>query len=339
MTMSLPHIDDAYDLDDEIFEDSAAKSNWNRAATVVGDVFAKLAKHLDSLPEYHDEEHDDVTEQRDRIQEIVQSYTERMNDEGWEDTRKYFTLGQVPAVSLLAAARNEMLDWDDVLNAVALSGKAADIDMVIKTMAAADLSIDYNQALIWAADPGDMAAGIHHHGNSETAAVLLQAGALPSVNGGDLFLDIVREGNKELARLFCRAGKLDRHFSLEYWHENANDYLEAGAARALMRELYWDYGRYEAVDAATLVENKKMKDGAQLRVIFDFAARRVSEIYMLPDNAAPVKTDVGFDDYGPAALRAAREKLTELGGNPPADEPPAVQARFNKPGLRAPAQR
>lgn len=338
MTSKLSNIPDAYDLDDELFEDSEQKSDWEKSARKVVDVFTQMSRHLDNLPAYDDEESDATTELRDRIQELVESYIERMNDEGWEDSRKYYTLGKVSAATLAAAARLEMMDWEDALHAVAMGGTAAGVKTVLAQMEEADVSPDLGDALNWAADPGDLTPDLYFGGNVETAAALLDAGAPASYNDGQLFREIVRGGNADMARLFSRAGQTDPDFSLEYWHKNARDYFQSTQERDMLRDLYWEFGRFQAVDQATLVERKKMDDGAQLRVIFDFAARRVSEIYMANHDVAPLKTEIGFDDYGPAALRAAREKLCELGGKPPADEPPAVHQRIHKSGLRTPGR-
>lgn len=338
MTSKLSNIPDAYDLDDELFEDSEQKSDWEKSARKVVDVFTQMSRHLDNLPAYDDEESDEITDMRDKMQEIVQSYIERMNDEGWEDNRKYYTLGKVPAVTLAAAAFHEMMDWEDALNAVAMSGTAEGVKTVLVKMEEADATPDLGDALNWAANPDALTSDLHFSGNIDTAAALLAAGALPSYNDGELFRDILRGGNADMARLFCRVGQKDADFALEYWHETARNHFYGPKERELLRDLYWEFGRFQAVDQATLVERKKMDDGAQLRVIFDFAARRVSEIYMANHDVAPLKTEIGFDDYGPAALRAAREKLCELGGKPPADEPPAVHQRIHKSGLRTPGR-
>lgn len=83
-----------------------------------------------------------------------------------------------------------------------------------------------------------------------------------------------------------------------------------------MRKLYWEYGRYNAVDYETLVEKKQVSDKSQISLVFNFASRRVSEIYEYGQPSQAVKTDIAFDDYAEEAIKAAAQKLTELGGTP-----------------------
>lgn len=330
----IPHADD---MDDTLFENSEGVENWQRAAKAIGANIARLAPALQSLPLYDDEEDDSITSLRDDLQELVQSYTERLDNEGWEEGGSYYILGQIETGTLVAAARQEMIGWDTILNAKALTGTEADIDAIVAAASDAEQSLDLGEALRWAAEPGSLTEGLHHSGNLEAATALLKHGARPSLNDGGLFFDILREGREDIARVFARAGKNDRNFYLAYWHENAGEHLEEAPARTLLRKMYWEYARYEAVDAATLREDKKIDSGENLRVIFDFAARRVSEIYITGEHA--FKTEVPFDDYGPAALETARAKLLELGGEPPPDDMPAGHRGLGKPKLASPLRK
>lgn len=333
MSQSLSRIPHADDMDDDIFERTEGAAVWQRAAAAIGDNMARLSPALVSLPAYDEEEDDDITQLRDDLQELVQSYTERLQNEDWEDAATYYIFGQLDTPVLIAAARQEMMEWETVLNAKALSGTGADIDAIVAAADIADAHLDLNAALQWAAEPARLTEGIEHAGNLDAAQALLKHGALPSCDDGNLFLKVVRGGNEEMARAFCRASRGDRHFYLPYWHENARNYLPEQDARDLLRRMYWDYARFEVLDAATIAENKKAQDGAQLRVVFDFAARRVHEVYTQGDHM--FKGEVSFDDYGPAALDAARAKLAELGGNPPPDDLPAGHRSLAKPRLPA----
>lgn len=335
MKTDLSHIIHAEDVSDDMFEDSTRLQIWQGCASEVMAAFSGMALPLASLPVYDDEEDDDITNLRDEISELVQSYTERMDNEGWDDARKYYTLGLVETSFLTAAATQEMLDWDDILNAKALMGDGEDIRRIQAQMIKADVAVDLENALVWAAEPADLADGLRHGGNLETSRALLAAGAAPSYNDGRLFFSVVNEGQRDIAAAFCIAGKEDSSFHLHYWNENKSSFVSGAEAQALMREMYFEYGLYERVDPSTLAERKRMSDGAQLRLIFDFAARRVSEIYTQDKHA--FKTEVSFDDYGPAALERARAKLVELGGNPPADMGQTRPRGMIKGPLAAPA--
>lgn len=335
MSHSLSRIPHADDMDDALFENTEGAEVWTNAARAIGENFVRFGAALQALPVYDDAEDDAVTTLRDDLQELVQSYGERLDNEGWENAGKYYIFGQIDTATLVAAARQEMMSWDDILYAKALMGTGEDIKTITAAMHNAEEGIDSDAALRWAAEPGELTDGLHHSGNLETSAALLAAGAKPSSNNGDLFFDVLREGREDIARVFCLAGRDDENFHLHYWSENARSWLDESAPRDLLRKMYWEYGRYEAVDTATLLERKPMSDGGSLRIIFDFAARRVSEIYMREQHA--FKTEVSFDDYGAAALDTARSKLCELGGHPPEDVPGPGRS-LGKPKLAAPAR-
>lgn len=336
MSEHLSRIPNADDMDDDLFENSEGADNWKKTAEAIGANFARLAPSLESLSVYDDEEDDAVTSLRDDLQELVQSYGARLDNEGWEAAGSYYIFGQIDTKTLIAAARQDMMEWETIFNAKALMGTDADIDAIVSAAAEAEQHLGLSDALKWAAEPGSLTDGLYHKGNLESSEALLKHGAPPSQNDGHLFFDVLREGREDIARAFARAGKDDGSFYLAYWHENARSQMSEAPARDLLRKMYWEYGRYEAIDAATLVENKRLSNSERLRVIFDFAARRVSEVLTTGDHA--FKTDVGFDDYGPAALQTARAKLIELGGNPPPDELPAGHHALGKPRLSPPAR-
>ena len=50
--------------------------------------------------------------------------------------------------------------------------------------------------------------------------------------------------------------------------------------------------------------------------MFNFRASRVTEIYQYGTDRKAVMTSVPFDEYDPAALQFAREKLQAMGGQP-----------------------
>jgi hypothetical protein len=70
-------------------------------------------------------------------------------------------------------------------------------------------------------------------------------------------------------------------------------------------------------DRETLIETKALPDNTgNLRIIYNFAARRVEEIHEFANPRQNVVTGFTFDEYGESALDSAREKLIELGGSP-----------------------
>lgn len=78
------------------------------------------------------------------------------------------------------------------------------------------------------------------------------------------------------------------------------------------------------------MENKTIvENNTQLRIVFNFAARRVSEIYQFNQVSYPsVVRDFSFDDYGPVAVENARQKLIAMGGRP-SDDPGILIGKKN----------
>jgi hypothetical protein len=76
---------------------------------------------------------------------------------------------------------------------------------------------------------------------------------------------------------------------------------------------------YLKVDDQTLAEVKFIADpsgGATFRTLFNFKARRVSEIYEAGAGHGAVMNAVNFNDYDQEALECARDRLQRLGGHP-----------------------
>jgi hypothetical protein len=85
---------------------------------------------------------------------------------------------------------------------------------------------------------------------------------------------------------------------------------------------------YSKADDQTL-EHVKALSGGKLKTVFDFEARRVTEIYEAPSKSAPGMTGHSFAEHDREALEQAYAKLVEIKGNPkPLDAKKA-------PGLKA----
>lgn len=71
---------------------------------------------------------------------------------------------------------------------------------------------------------------------------------------------------------------------------------------------------YTKVDAQTLMETKKLGGGEKLKIIFDFEARRVTEIVETSSKMA--MTGHSFDEHDHDALDKAYQQLVDLKGAP-----------------------
>jgi hypothetical protein len=153
----------------------------------------------------------------------------------------------------------------------------------------------------------------------ETAGELFKLGADPAYDSGRYFARAVEDCGIEMGRLFARAGLSGGSITPQMQNALANS---KPLLYKNLREIYWEYGRYAVADPETLVERKNIDDANSqaLKVIFNFATRRVCEIYEFSNKAfPPVLREFNFEDYGPAAIEGARKKLVELGGNPSPD--------------------
>ena len=255
----------------------------------------------------------------------------------WPQTRTYMTYGAFDTDVLLTLCQHGMMAWQTALDAKALTGAAEDIQKIADAAQDHGQSLNFSNALNWAAQPKLLTQGMYFKGNLETTEKLFDLGALPNYNSQNLFLEVVEKGDFDIARAFARRAHtvgmdMERYIS---WAKGNN----RPATYDKMRKLHWEYGRYHVADYETLVEKKQLADKSQISVVFNFAARRVSEIFEYGQPTQAVKTDIGFDDYAQAAILAAQNKLIELGGNPTAyDAGLPGKRNIAKPKLSQPPQ-
>lgn len=237
-----------------------------------------------------------------------------MPTSSWPQARTYMTYGAFDTDTLLTLCRHNILGWQTALEAKALTGTADDIQKIADAAQDNGQSLNFSNALNWAAQPKLLAPEMYFKGKLETTEKLFDLGALPNYNSQNLFLEVVEKGDFEIARAFARRAHtvgmdMERYIS---WAKSNN----RPATYDSMRKLHWEYGRYQVADYETLVEKKQLAEKSHMSIVFNFAARRVSEIFEYGQPAQAVKTDIAFDDYAEEAIQAAQQKLTELGGRP-----------------------
>jgi hypothetical protein len=238
-----------------------------------------------------------------------------MQSNGWSQQRLQFTLGRCDTDCLLLLAERKIYTWQDIFNAKALHGTGDELKVIQRAALDQGQTVELTQALRAASKPALLVEGLRYEGNLSTVEQLLKMGADPGLDNGQLFLNAVSEGRVDIGRAFARHAQ-GTFLDVGQWMNWAQGNRKIKLFNDL-REIWWDYGRFKANDRETLIETKPLPDNTgNLRIIYNFAARRVSEIYEHSNPRQALVKDFSFDDYGPEAVEQARLKLVELGGEP-----------------------
>jgi hypothetical protein len=252
--------------------------------------------------------------------ELRSSLYQVFNTIGWHSFRYAYTFSQMESGELIALCEAKTLNWQIALNAKACFGTAEEVQRIYHAGKKYDYNFNLNDALGYSCRSLTILPGMKSPGNFETTEALFKLGAAAGHDSGNLFERAVDDCGIEMGRLFGRYGLIAQIMT------NKMAVAQSSNKPLLyrqLREIYWDYGRYAVTDHETLVENKIIDGGStQMKIIFNFASRRVREILEWPTtNKAflPVVNDFPFDSYGAAAIENARLKLIELGGRPSGD--------------------
>lgn len=239
-----------------------------------------------------------------------------MQSNGWSQARLHFTLGHCDTDSLLLLAERKIYSWQEIFNAKATHGAGEDLVAIQRAAQDQGQTIELTQALRAAAKPALLTEGLRFEGNLATVEQLLQMGADPGLDNSQVFLNAVSEGRSDIGRALARYAQGNAFLDIGSWMNWAQGNRKIKLYNDL-REIWWDYGRFKANDRETLIETKPLPDNTgNLRIVYNFAARRVSEIYEHNNPRQALVKDFTFDDYGPEAVEQARLKLVELGGEP-----------------------
>lgn len=86
-----------------------------------------------------------------------------------------------------------------------------------------------------------------------------------------------------------------------------------------LQQAMLDHGAEKASDTTLTTTEYMIVDEnlAHITRLFNFATRRVKEIYKETADAAPAPTDAPFDEYPETLIEDMRKKLKNLGGHPP----------------------
>lgn len=331
-------------MNDDLLKYSEEPDAWKRCAEAVADDLRLIdmrgarAQSSETLPER------DAEMQRNQALQPLREMLQKIANQRWPTTRRHYTLGQIDADALALACENRLLNWQEAFNAKAAFGAAQDLETLWDAAQKAGSTLNANQALQQAAKPSLLIKGFRFEGNIETTEHLFKMGADPNYeNNGQLFMTVVDEGRADIGRVFAKYGQ-DGTLSLDNWVKWAKNNRKLKLYDDL-RKIQWEFGRFTVLDNDTLLERKELPDNeGNLKIMFNFASRRVTEILELTNtNPRPtVVKEYSFEDYGERALEKAREKLVEMGAKPAGVEIPlrgkAVVARpagIGLPGKKA----
>lgn len=237
---------------------------------------------------------------------------------GWDANRFVFTIGQLDAEKSAHLARAGIIEW---WHASSGHGFFGDLDGLRKIHAlhAADAgakkeTMDVSSTLSWSCFPHSVTSGVVAAMNPDVVKQLFDWGAKPDHEDSKYYKFALNGSPASVIAHFIDNGA-DRGAAAAVMNERlANkDY-----SRALqIQEALKLGGYFSRVDNNTVVETKFLNDAdgpATLKTIYNFAARRVNEIY--ERDKMMTMTATNFEHYDAGALRRAQEVLEKLGGKP-----------------------
>lgn len=254
------------------------------------------------------------------------------SQESWATDRQVATYGQLPVEKLIPLCREGLVDWWLPMTGKALLG---DLEAMRKLWEAIETdfgtgrkpSIDSDSVMAWLCLPDSLvSAGYPVKTTPEVFKQVFDWGAKPDHDNNKWQKLAFERLSLDCMRAFIAAGASATGV-LQSLEELAASKKTEQLGR--LRQAITGQNLYAKVDDDTLLEVKYIPDsarGSMLRTVFNFAARRVQEIYEPGNGAAPLMTSATFDDYASAALERAAEKLVKCGGKPQAvlDKPKRV---------------
>ena len=257
----------------------------------------------------------EAEQERHRAVEPARLMMQAIGNNQWGGTRLQFTLGQLDTDLLVLLAERRVIDWQSCFNAKAMHGRPQDLVELQQNAVLNGTTVNLQVALSHAAKPQLLIQGLRHEGSFENTEQLFKMGADPLDGNGALFTTVVEQGRSDIGRLFAKYGQnglldITPHINAAKGNRKLKLYED-------LRKIQWDFGRFSALDRETLMEVKTLPDNiGAIKIIFNFASQRVSEIFETTNPRQSTMKDYTFDEYGTAALEAARAKLIDLGGQP-----------------------
>lgn len=304
-------------MGEEYLKNSSDPEHWKKGMEYISAVLESIdmaaARHRAATPDDEKE----AEQERQRAFAPAQTLMEVIGSMNWQGYRLTYTLGHIDTDHLALLCERKKVDWQQAFAAKAAFGTQDEVKTIAEAMKAAGYTPSLSSALTLAAKPFTIVNGLRHEGNLANVELLFSMGADANENKGNLYKDVVEQGRPDIGRVFARHASLSSLNLMEWvtWAKNNNK----PKLQRDLRAIYWDYGRYTPMDSQTLLEIKSLGDNSsQLKIVFNFAAERVAEIYEVGPAATRQVTikDFSFGDYDETAIQIARSKLQELGGSP-----------------------
>ncbi|MBI1215306.1 MAG: hypothetical protein GC185_05735 [Alphaproteobacteria bacterium] len=306
-------------LYETLLRNSDDAKRWEDCAQAINEYVSQLDLSDARLVSPGPDQDQKTEERRAAALEPLRKMARAIGNAQWPRNRQHYTFGKMDTDTLILCCEKRLIDWQAAFNGKAAFGTPEDLVKMQDGAKLINVTLNPSYALAWAAKPQLFTTGLWHDGNIETTKQLFEMGANPGYdNSGALYLAVVEAGRKDIGRIFAHYGQ-NGLLNLAGWAESAKRNGNAKVYQDL-RDINFEYGNFHMIDNSTLQQTKPLQESnSTLKVIFDFAARRVHEILDVA-SASPRQTtvkDFSFDDYGRAALEEAREKLIEMGGHPP----------------------
>ncbi len=244
-----------------------------------------------------------------------------------DTNHRLFVLHGLPDDTLNNACQRGSLPYAEALQAIAAFGDAPRLKGFLENaegvLIQSDLDKGLKAAVIWrdtmvVIDVGYTDRYEHYTSGSkaENVALLLKAGASTEGDNAELLVRAADQNNLAIVKSLVEAGanlSVSGKRAMKKAEERNYD-----AVALYLREQLIALQRFSMPDEQTLVETKALDDrGSQLRLVFNFAARQVTEIYNGPEEkAAAAMVTHRFADYDSTALTEAFERLKSMGGHP-----------------------
>jgi len=247
----------------------------------------------------------------------------RIKAANWSNERQVFVFGQLDIDKMIVVAREGLYDWWSAFNGRAYFG---DIEGVKKIRDAFEKDPGKSEkpkitsSMTWVAHAYALKGGELRQPDPRILSLMLGWGADPMTDKGQYYDKALRTASSEIIRAFVshKAPVANANAAFDEMMK-AKNYAQA----LNIQKAYGLDGFYTMVDSDTLLETKYARDHAGhdnvFKTLFNFRARRVTEIYEKGPEADPrtAITATGFEHYDTQALRHAQEVLEKMGGHPP----------------------
>jgi hypothetical protein len=237
-----------------------------------------------------------------------------------EGSHQVFVLGQLEPAQSALLCRADLMPWSTALTGRVFFGDLAGMRAVYgaqqENPGKGAEGPSPTTAYKWIAEPYKLIDDVANKADVGVLAQLLDWGADPNDDGGKWLEKSLRAQNAGFLRLL-----LDHGADPATVFRTLSELQEAkkSAQVAQIQEALPGRVFSAKVDDESLVESRFVPatgGGGVFRTLFNFRARRVSEVYENNAGTSSSLASIDFGDYDQGVLQAAREDLIRRGGHP-----------------------